>query len=156
MQRKQLVYLVGPITGCSYNGCTEWRDSVKKELEDTGAYHCLTPMRGKAHLHSHDDLPAAIPDHVRTPGCTDHDIISRDCYDCHRADVVFCNLLGAKIVSIGSMWELAWSYRNPQSYSVTIMEPGNVHWHCFPLQGSSIVLPTVEEGVEYMTSVLNV
>lgn len=155
MQNKQSVYLVGPITGCSYAGCTEWRDGVKTELEATGKYACLTPMRGKDHLQTHDDIPANIPDHVKRPGCSNHDILARDFYDCQRADVVFCNLLGSEIVSIGSMFELAWSYANPRSFSVVIMNPDNVHWHCFPVQAGSVVFPNLDEGVSYMKGVLN-
>lgn len=156
MIRQQLVYLVGPITGCSYAGCTEWRDVVKEELEATGSFHCLTPMRGKQHLVEHTDLPATIPEHVRTPGASDHDILSRDFYDCNRADVLFCNLTGAARVSIGSMFELAWGYANrDKTFTVVCMEHGNIHWHAFPIQSAGVILPTVEEGVAFVKEVLN-
>lgn len=151
----QTVYLVGPITGCSYDGCTEWRDGVKETLESTGRYRCFTPMRGKKHLKGHQNLQAIVPEGVRTPGCTDHDIVSRDYYDCQRADVVFCNLLGSEIVSIGSMFELAWSFANPSSFSVVLLEPENIHWHAFVTQAAGIILPTLDAGVEYLVEVLN-
>jgi hypothetical protein len=156
MIRQQLVYLVGPITGLSYQGCTEWRDAVKEELEATGRYHCFTPMRGKKHLKENQDIPATIPEHIRRPGCSGHDILARDYYDCTRADVIFCNLAGAEIPSIGSMFELAWSYANPNSFSVVILDgEANPHWHAFVIQAGSVVFPTLEEGVKYMKDVLN-
>ena len=153
--RQQLVYLVGPITGLSYAGCTEWRDAVKKELEETGIYHCLTPMRGKKHLIGHEDIPANIPDHIRRPGCTSHDILARDYYDCMRSDVIFSNLLGADMSSIGSMFELAWSWGNPRSFSVVIMESDNPHQHAFPIQAGSVIFPSIDQGMTYMKKVLN-
>ena len=155
MQRTQIVYLVGPISGCSYGGCTEWRAGVKADLEKTGLYHCLTPMRGKQHLQDQTDLPAVIPGHITRPGCSNHDILRRDFYDCQRADVVFCNLLGSTTVSIGSMWELAWSFANPNSFSVVILEPENIHAHAFLREGAGVIFPTLEEGVAYMEGVLN-
>ena len=155
MQSTQLVYLVGPITGCSYDECTDWRGQVKEDLEATGIYHCLTPMRGKEHLHGRKDLPGHIPEHIRKPGCTGHDILSRDFYDCTRADVVFCNLVGATITSIGSCFEMAWAFAEPSSYSVICVEEDNPHWHDFPLEAAGIVFPSVGEGVEYLVEVLN-
>ncbi len=157
----ELVYLVGPITGCSYDECTDWRESVKEDLEDTGMYKCLTPMRGKEHLKNHPDLPGTIPEYIRRPGCTGPDIMARDYYDCNRADVLFCNLLGASVASIGSCFELAWGYANrDHQYVVLIMdlnvaELANPHDHIFPLAAAAIIFPTVEDGVSYLKKVLN-
>jgi hypothetical protein len=152
----QIVYLVGPITGCSYGECTDWRNGVKDTLEATGKYKCLTPMRGKKHLSDVNDIPGVIPGKVKKPGCTGHDILARDYYDCSRADVIFCNLLDSKITSIGSMFELAWAYVNRQNtYSIVIMDDNNVHMHDFILNAASIVFKTLEEGVEYLKEVLN-
>lgn len=152
--RKQVIYLVGPITGCSYEEATEERNAVKAELEEAGLYHCLTPMRGKEHLGEAMDLSACIPEKISRPGCTNHDIVKRDSYDCHRSDVLFVNLLGAKIVSIGSMFEIAWGHKAGKQV-VTIMEPGNIHEHLFVKECSSIIFPTVELGVLYLKEVLN-
>ncbi len=155
MIRQQLVYLIGPITGLDYNGAQDWRDGVKAELEATGTYHCITPMRGKDHLKQFEGaLTACIPEGASRPGCNDHDILKRDCYDVHRSDVLFCNLLGAKTVSLGSMWEMAWAYR-AQNYSICVMEPGNVHEHIFTNEGCSIRFYTVEEAVAWVKDVLN-
>lgn len=154
----ELVYLVGPITGCSYDECTDWRKSVKEDLEDTGLYKCLTPMRGKQHLQGHTSLPGTIPAHIAKPSCTESDIMARDFYDCNRADVLFCNLLGADTASIGSCFEMAWGYANrAMQYVVLILDVnnGNPHDHIFPLAAASIIFPTVEEGVTYLKEVLN-
>jgi hypothetical protein len=155
----QWVYLVGPITGCSYDDCTDWRDGVKARLESTGIYRCLSPMRGKGHLKDHSDLPGVIPEHICRPGCTGHDILARDFYDCNRSNVLFCNLLGAGIASIGSCYELAWGYANRcRQQVVVILDPqdeDNPHNHAFVHEAAGIILPTVDEGVEYLTEVLN-
>ena len=155
----QWVYLVGPITGCSYTECTDWRETVKKDLESTGVYRCLSPMRGKEHLRDQLDLPGTIPSHISRPGCTGHDILARDFFDCNRANVLFCNLLGAEIASIGSCYELAWGYANRNHQQVIVIldttEEQNPHNHAFVYEAAGIILPTVEAGVEYLKEVLN-
>ncbi len=150
--RQQVAYLVGPITGCAYGGCTDWRDAVKKELEATGIYHCLTPMRGKKHLEKSKDISPLGNESV--PGSTSRDILRRDNYDCTRADVLFVNLIGATIISIGSMFEIAWAYDHKR-YVVLCMEEGNIHEHIFPREACSIRFPTLGDGVKYMKEVLN-
>src|SRR5688572_20386966 len=45
------VYLAGPITGLSYGGATQWRDSVVDQLARRAPHiRCLDPMRAKQHL----------------------------------------------------------------------------------------------------------
>jgi len=43
------VYLAGPIAGCSYAGCTEWRGEAIRHLDEFGIKG-LSPMRAKEYL----------------------------------------------------------------------------------------------------------
>lgn len=43
-----LVYLAGPITGLTYNGCTEWREVVREKVSPY--INTISPMRGKQRL----------------------------------------------------------------------------------------------------------
>jgi len=95
MQRVLTVYLAGPITGCSYQGCTDWREYVTKELEDE--FVCLSPMRSKEFLENKGDIADSYndlednsePHRVLT---SDKGINRRDSWDCRSTDVILMNL----------------------------------------------------------------
>jgi nucleoside 2-deoxyribosyltransferase len=150
----QQVYLAGPITGCDYNGCTDWREAVKAELEATGVYRCISPMRGKEAL---KDVQCFTPFGyaLEKGGCSNQDIYRRDSYDVHRSDVVLVNLVGAKRVSIGTMFELAWAQRAGKFVLVVLEDDANPHNHAFVHQGASMTVKSLEDAVLYLKSVLN-
>jgi hypothetical protein len=66
---------------------------------------------------------------------------------------VLANVTGAKQVSIGTVAALAYAEAYGK-FIILCMEPGNIHEHCFPLEQASIIVPTLEEGVDYVVSVL--
>lgn len=132
------VYLAGPITGHTYDGCTEWREAAKVELEReaTGRLNpdammpprevlipeyrpsgilALSPMRTKEHLQSTGPIPAtsALYD--------DSYVVERDLMDVRRSDVILMNLLGAERVSIGTMCELGYA-KALNKFTVVVME----------------------------------
>jgi hypothetical protein len=47
----------------------------------------------------------------RGPFATSRGVMTRDFFDCNRADVVLVNFVGAKTVSIGTVMEIAWAYQ---------------------------------------------
>lgn len=120
------IYLAGPISGCSYGECTDWRDFVTGQLEPDGI-QCLSPLRGKEYLRSEKVIDGSYPQQVLS---CDRGIMTRDYFDCTRADAVLFNLLGAtQKVSIGTMMELAWAYQK-QIPAIFCIEPtGNIHDH---------------------------
>ena len=152
MIRQQLVYLIGPITGCSYEECVNWREAVKTALEQGGRYHCLNPMRAEKHLFGSKKISQADDE---KPGATGHDIVRRGHYDACRSEVAFVNLLGATRVSIGSVMEIAWAF-DRGAHVVVCMEPtGNPHEDVFVRETASIRFPTLDQGVHYVKEVLN-
>lgn len=119
------VYLAGPITGLSFEGCTEWREAARERLAAHGIVG-LSPMRAKDFLR---DL-GPIRSSYELPGkalSTDVGVTTRDRFDCQRADLVLFNFLGAERISIGTCIEVGWAdaARRPM---IVAMEPeGNPH-----------------------------
>lgn len=148
--KRQTIYLAGPISGLGYNEVTDWRDAVKARL-DGPLYHCLSPMRGKEALREIKDFQAAAEN---KHAIWVHELYERDRYDVMRSDILFVNLLDAKKVSIGTMFEIAWGYQTGK-FILTIMEDGNCHHHGFVHMASSIIVPTVDRACQYLLRVLN-
>jgi nucleoside 2-deoxyribosyltransferase len=104
------VYLAGPITGCTYEGATDWREAFKAKVSEmsNGRIECLSPMRGKREYLQH---VAAIEDNYGDIDfmASGQAITTRDRFDCKRSDAVIFNFLGAARVSIGTCIELGWA-----------------------------------------------
>jgi nucleoside 2-deoxyribosyltransferase len=146
------VYLAGPITGCSYNECTDWRQSIR----DAVGPHIQTfsPMRGKERL-KEKEAGSVIKDHYTDSALTTvKGINTRDHNDVKRADALFVNLLGAKRVSIGTVMEIAWA----RAYSkpiICIMEEDNIHHHSMLNYSCGYIVDTLAEGVEILNVLLS-
>jgi nucleoside 2-deoxyribosyltransferase len=148
--RGNFVYLAGPITGCSYEGCTDWRDFAAQRLEEVGA-HCLSPMRGKEYLKSESRIFDKYDNHVMS--CS-RGITTRDRFDCVTSDVVLVNLRGAAGVSIGTVMEIAWAFLTGVPV-VCVMEKGNVHEHSMISESIGFRVDTLEEGISVVRAILD-
>jgi len=144
-----VIYLSGPITGCSYEECNDWRAEAKKTLEEVG-YRCYSPMRGKeAFKHIRSFAP-----HGYDGVASNKRIFSRDSFDVHRADILLVNLVGAKQISIGTMFEMAWGHKAGK-FVLTVMEESNPHDHAFVREASSMIVDELKQAVDYLKHVLN-
>ena len=149
------VYLSGPITGCTYEGCTDWREYATKVLTPVGI-QAVSPMRAKDYL---KQLADPISGHGREYShmgvfSTPSAVVTRDRFDTQRADIVLMNLLGADRVSIGTMVELGWAdaARVPV---VGIIEPQhNIHDHMFVNQLIGFRVATLDEGLHVVRATL--
>jgi hypothetical protein len=135
------IYLSGPIAGLTYAGSTTWREYAAGRLYPHQTY---SPMRGKAYLAEHgvlDNKP-----YNQHPMSTGKGIATRDRWDTMGCDIMLCNLVGAKTVSIGSMIECGWAdaERNP---IVLAMEPGNIHEHAILNEIAGFIVPTLDEAI---------
>ncbi len=144
------VYLAGPISGLTYNECNSWREYAIKELEKYGIIG-VSPLRCKAYLND----GGIISKSDENPLSCDRGIFTRDRWDVmQNCDVLLANLLDAKEVSTGTMFEYAWadSIRNP---IITIMESqGNVHEHTFVREATGFRVKTLEEAVKIAEAIL--
>jgi nucleoside 2-deoxyribosyltransferase len=123
------VYLAGPISGLTYDGAESWREDAKALLEPHGI-KTLSPLRGKDYLKAIgviDQIGVAY----ESMGVlsTSRGVITRDRYDATRCDVLLVNLLGAQRVSIGTMFEVAWSDLKRVPVVVMMEREGNIHDH---------------------------
>lgn len=144
------VYLSGPITGLNYGECSEWRKQAIEEFRKYGITG-VSPMRFKEHL----DDGSILGDADENPLTTEPALITRDRFDVASCDVLFVNFLGARDVSIGSLFELAWAdaYRKP---IVTVMErEGNVHDHKFVREVTGFRAEDLKRGLEITRAIMS-
>lgn len=143
-------YLAGPITGLTFDGCTDWREFAVKELNTVGITG-LSPMRAKDYLKNETFVGDEYQDTVLS---SSRGIITRDRWDTNRCDLILVNFLGAPRVSIGTVMELAWAdaCRTP---SIVVMEPeGNLHEHSMLREVTGFRVETLEEGLEIAKAIL--
>ena len=113
----KLVYLAGPITGCSYAQSRHgWRVSARKQLnplhDSTGIrIDVASPLRNKGFLEGEIAIKgdADAYRHVANGLAAPKGIVTRDRWDCQRADLVLVNFLEAQRVSIGTCIEFGWA-----------------------------------------------
>ena len=155
------VYLAGPITGCSYEGCVDWREYAIKELAAVGITG-LSPMRAKDYLKSESIVGDSYEDTVLS---SSRGIITRDRWDTTRSDIILANFLGAEQVSIGTVMEIAWADLarvpiimaiEPSELEATGPAPsqGNVHEHSMLREAAGFRVETLEEGLNVAKAIL--
>ena len=145
------VYLAGPISGLIYAEATEWLDKAKTIFAEYDI-HAKSPMRDKSHLAKETILTPH--GYEVKPMSSQKGIITRDRNDVRTSDIVLMNLLNTTSVSIGSMVEIGWAdaYRIP---IVTVLNTSNPHDHAFIHGLSGFVVPTMEEAIEIVISLLD-
>ncbi|MCK5610070.1 nucleoside 2-deoxyribosyltransferase [Candidatus Pacearchaeota archaeon] len=151
MSKNPKVYLAGPISGLTYDQCTDWRDSAKNELAKFNI-DGFSPMRHKEFVREIgiiDESQGAIMDHVM---CSDRGIMRRDTFDVRTADALFVNLLDTKKVSIGTIIEIAMAYDRHTPVIVVMEKHGNLHDHAMLREAICFRLPTIDEGLAVLKS----
>jgi nucleoside 2-deoxyribosyltransferase len=144
------VYLAGPITGLSYEGCTSWREYAKAQLDE--AYLVgLDPMRQKDYLLREK----IVGDAYDTVLSCSRGIMTRDHWDCTRCDVILVNLIGATKVSIGTVMEIAWAWDNDIPVVLCIEKEGNIHDHAMIREATGFRVNSLEEGLTVVKAILS-
>lgn len=144
------IYLAGPISGCKFDDCTDWREVFTALIPKS--IQCLSPMRGKEFLRTQETIEGAYPE--LGPLATSRGIMTRDFFDCTRSDIILVNLLNsAERVSIGTCMEVAWAYmaRKPL---IMISEPNNVHNHPMMAEATGYRVETLEEAANICKMIL--
>lgn len=152
------VYLAGPITGLSYGEAARgWREEFSGLMHMRAPHvECFSPMRSKEFLSKEQSLQCkgveldAIEHALSRP----LGILTRDSNDVRSRDVIVACFLGAKIVSIGTVWEIghAKALNKP---IVVIMEPdGNCHDHIFVTHSAGYRVDTLDEAALIVGSML--
>lgn len=144
------VYLAGPISGCTFGGCTDWRNDVIAKLAEHNIKG-LSPMRGKEYLQTEGIIDGAYSQFVLS--CS-RGIITRDRFDTTRCDVLLVNFLGAQRVSIGTVMEIAWADLKRIPIICVIEPTSNVHDHPMIQEAVGFRVQSVEEALNVAISIL--
>jgi len=147
---KPCIYLAGPITGLTFDGCTEWRDQFTELMGDD--YRCLSPMRAKDFLQNQKSL--AAQGYSEFTLSTQKAINTRDHFDCTRANLIVMNMLGAKIVSIGTCIEVGWAFQARVPILLIMEKEGNIHDHAMLRECIGWQVETIEEAATIAKAIL--
>lgn len=151
MKDKFMVYLAGPIAGCSYKGAVDWREEVQLKMPD--GIVGISPMRAKDFLSDSECIHRF--GYPSKAGATEQAIMMRDYNDVRRCDALFVNFLEAEQVSIGTVMELAWAYQLQKPVVVAIDEdPDNIHRHCMLNNAMRCQVRSIEEGIDMLSALL--
>jgi nucleoside 2-deoxyribosyltransferase len=147
------MYTAGPIKGLTYDGASTWREYVRDEMERLSPWiKTVSPVRGD---HAQKGTGQVImndsKDHIFT---TKYAINQRDFNDVKRADIIFVNLLGTEVVSIGTVMEIAWA-RAFQKPVVLMMEDDNIHDHPLLRYPAGYITDNLDKGVHVAISVIS-
>jgi hypothetical protein len=141
---KKLVYLYGPISGLSFHGAQDWRTWMRGQLGLHGI-EAVSPLRGKEYLASLESISGHGREYAHLGVLsTPQAVIARDKFDVLRADMLVGNFLGAKQVSLGSMFEQAWAHMHHKPIAAAIEPEGNPHQHMFFEQTLGFRVETLE------------
>jgi len=141
-----IIYIAGSISGMSGEEVLSYFNMTKSTLIGMG-FEVLSPMTGKGYFRN--EIKFKAEGYTHKPMSTNHAIVERDRWMVSKCDILYCNLTMAKIVSIGSMMELAWAHHMGK-HTVLSMQPDNIHRHAFVLEAADIVFETHEEAMEYI------
>jgi nucleoside 2-deoxyribosyltransferase len=154
------VYLAGPITGLSYGGATDWRKLAKEALADLshGRIEGYSPMRAKEYL---ADIGLATDGGLSALGyegkplSSQRGIMMRDYNDVKTADAVFLNMMGAKIISVGTVIEAAWTFPHVKPTVALIEADGsNIHEHVMFNEATPVRTENFDEAMHLLVKIL--
>lgn len=156
MSYPKAIYLSGPIAGLSYEDARNgWRP--KFEALMTGSpIVCLSPMRGKDGLRGVSLLgkPTDGVSFGEDVIMSNKGILTRDFNDVKMCDAMIVNVLGAKVVSIGTCVEVGWADAMRKPIVVVIEKEGNPHDHIFITQTAGYRMESLEDAARVLRFLL--
>jgi len=149
MNMKPTIYLAGPISGLEYDSACDWRvEAIEKLAPDIVG---LSPMRGKMYLKEMGKLGDTYEDTVLS---CQRGIMTRDFFDCTRADALIVNFLGAERVSIGTVMEVAWAFQKKTPVIAIMEKEGNLHDHGMVREAIGFRVTTLDEAINVAKALL--
>jgi nucleoside 2-deoxyribosyltransferase len=149
--RKSLIYLCGPITGCSYEEVQNYYTQAQLDLGGH-SMEVISPLRGKDYLRNEVKLGKSYEDYHLS---TMRGIVARDYFDVDRCDIVLANFLGAKSISIGSVSEIARAHAKGKLIVLAMEKEGNLHDHPFITEQVGFRVPTLQQATGIIRHVLS-
>lgn len=152
------VYLSGPITGMEYGGARYgWRKEFAEKLE--AGNEVLSPMRHEGHLAEMQE--AMSVDALKNFEKENHHlfshhtmIVAKDRLDIEESTLVVVNLLGAKAVSQGTIWEMG--YASALGKQIIVIRDQNDKVHTSPfITTGTVLVSTLDDAVKVVNSLLS-
>ena len=140
------VYIAGIISGGKPKDVFKYFDDMAKTLKDFG-YYVFSPLTGKGVLRTEKVFRSHG---YINPISTNHAIVERDRWMVKNSDIIFCDLSGGDIVSIGCTAELAWAHDNGV-HSVVVLPEKHVMRHAFILEMADILFTNYNDAMRYMS-----
>ena len=144
------VYLSGPITGLTPKEASGWRDHAAERLVGEGDFVVRDPLRGTARKFP-SRKKFVYRNYPDVPDMSGRAFVMRDYYDVMTSDAMLCNLLGAKIVTIGSVCEIAWAMSQRKVLVIVMEKSENIHDHEF-LKECGLVFHDLDTAIDYLLS----
>lgn len=154
------VYLSGPITGLDYSQARYgWRVTLANLFEP--GIKVLSPMRHEGHLAEMQE-PMSV-EALKAFEKENHHlfshhkmIVAKDELDIEQCDIMVVNLLGAKEVSQGTVYEMGYA-RGVRKPTIVIMEAdgSNLHKSPFITETPIKVVSTLEDAAKIVNSLLS-
>jgi nucleoside 2-deoxyribosyltransferase len=162
------IYVAGPINGLSYDAARERRLYVARALAPSGI-EVISPMRWKYNLKGVERLGSG-GSYDDNPLTAAKGIVTRDRFDVRRCSMMLADLecpahgecaecksngceYTYEVASGGTFTEFGWAdaFGKP---IVTVLKPGSVHDHPFVRALSGFIVPTLDEAIDIIKSVL--
>lgn len=145
------VYLAGQIGGLSYDEASIWRQIATNDLKEANI-EAYSPLRFKEFLRKEGIL--STQPYTESPLANQRGILTRDHWDCMSADLILVYLYDAKVISMGTVMEIAFghAYRKP---IVAVMESGNIHEHAMVNEAIDFRVSNLYEALDIVRAILN-
>lgn len=137
---KLKVYLVGPITGYSFDVVTKWRkEFCANPPQDMVG---IDPLRRRPELATSTVIAGEYPTHRLM---SKDGILAQNKFDVMRSNATLANFIGADRLSLGSVIELAWAFY-AWKHIVVVMGKENPHDYPCVRSCANVVVETMDEA----------
>jgi len=153
VKMKPKIYLAGPIRGLNYEGATSWREYAKQVFADVGI-DAFSPMRAKTYLKNDTAIDSSDSNYSAFPMSVPPAVVCRDFTDATTCNALLVNLLGAKIISIGTIFEIAWGFQARIPIVLVMEKTGNVNEHMFVRQACAFQVDNLDEAIHIAKAIL--
>ncbi|MGI0075801.1 MAG: nucleoside 2-deoxyribosyltransferase [Nitrosopumilaceae archaeon] len=151
--KQHKVYLAGPITGESWNEANDWRQEVERHFDINYTHQLVgfSPLRHKHYLKNETKIHRSYEETVFS---SQRGIFARDFNDVKTADLVFVNLLNTKIISVGTVMEIAWANAFQIPVVLVMEKENNIHEHPMLHEACPFRVDTLHEGIDLVRKIL--
>ena len=145
--KKLAIYCAHPISGLTWKEVVDYYKGIKEKLESIGL-DVFQPMTGKSEIRT-EIGERFQPVNFKSAVASNHAIFERDQWMVRNSDMLYLDLTGADLTSIGCMMELAWASLLGK-YTVVVMDKENIHQHAFVVEAADIIFEDEATALVYL------